>query len=510
MLLAACTTSTSSNDLPTSTPGSTVAGTTVPSPSTRPNIIVVMTDDQTVAQLSVMPKVKQLMTDKGISFSNFVVNTSECCPSRTTWLTGLQSRHHGVLWNVPPTGGFASFKNQELTLPVALQQVGYHTVMIGKYLNRYGERDPEDRYVPPGWSDFKGLIWPAESIYYGNSFYDNGQVLTLDPDEYVTSAITRLTVAAIDQSVEAGDPFFMMIGHVAPHAPGGLTLEEASKGQVLKQILERYPDGFVPAVPEPKYEGAADGVPLPGGPSFNEADISDKPKTTQRKPLDGQTIGKIEVLYRRALETLMSVDDSVSTMIDELDRRGVLENTYIFFTSDNGAFYGEHRYPYGKYYMYRTSRTVPLIVTGPGVPAGVVQPSVVSNLDMAPTIAELTGATLPRVPDGVSLVDMLRDGSVRKGRAIYLEGHAPDEKLVLPFDGVYTGRLLYIEHTNGEAELYDVQKDPDELDNLLAGNPPVDDVEQAMALLRVLRSCAGVTCQTIGSDLPVPSSGPEP
>lgn len=468
-----------------------------------PNVVVVMTDDQTTEQMRVLPQTASLVADRGVTFRNMVVNDSDCCPSRATFLTGQQSRHHGVLWNTPPTGGFAAFTDQETTLPVALQRAGYRTGYVGKYLNRFGERVPEDRYVPPGWTDFRGLVWPAESVFYGAAFFDNGDVT--ESDEYVTHAITRRAIEMIDEFAASGDPFFVMLGHVAPHSPSGIPLSEVIPGRLISQMAEL--GDIRPAVAEPRHVGRFADEPLPRPPSFNEADVSDKARVNQRRPLDDDMIETVTGLYRGALESLLSVDDSMAEIVEALERTCTLDETYIVFTSDNGYFHGEHRLPYGKYLPYRPSRSVPLVIAGPDTPRGVAVDSVVSNVDLAPTIAELAGAELLREPDGISLVPWLRDGSAaERGRAVYLEGHAPGGRLIIPFDAVFTGSDLYMELSNGEREYYDLVVDPHELENRFDDPASAPRLAAVQALLAELRDCIGASCGEVGRELPVPSS----
>jgi N-acetylglucosamine-6-sulfatase len=469
-----------------------------------PNIVVVITDDQTREQMRTMPQTQALLADRGVTFRNMVVNDSNCCPSRVTFLTGQQSRHHGVLWNTPPTGGFAAFEDQDTTLPVALQNAGYRTGYVGKYLNRFGERVPDDRVAPPGWTDFRALVWPAESVYYGAAFFDNGAITESGPDEYVTHEITERALEMIDDFADSGDPFFVVLGHVAPHSPSGIPLSDVIPGQLIRQLADR---GTEPAVAEPRYVGRFAAEPLPASPSFNEADVSDKAPVNRRRPLDDDAIQAITDRYRGALESLLSVDDSMAAVVAELERTCTREQTYIVYTSDNGFFYGEHRLPFGKYLPYRPSRSVPLVIAGPGTPAGASVDSVVSNVDLAPTIAELADATLLREPDGISLVPWLTEGrGAERGRAVYLEGHAPEGRLIIPFDAVYTGNELYVELSNGDREYYDLVTDPDEEENLFGDTSAAARISEVRELLIELRACEGRSCGEVGRELPVPSS----
>jgi len=146
--------------------------------------------------------------------------------------------------------------------------------------------------------------------------------------------------------------------------------------------------------------------------------------------------------------------------MDFLKTENLLANTYVFFTSDNGLFYGEHRFTTGKYLPFRPSRSVPLLVSGPGIPKGRVSKSMVSNVDFAPTIADIANVKLLRRPDGLSLLpELLGSDSLFLGRSIYLEGHAPKGRLILPFEGIVTSTYLYYVFSNGESEYYDLDAD---------------------------------------------------
>jgi N-acetylglucosamine-6-sulfatase len=472
----------------------------------RPNIVVVLTDDQTVEQVRVMPTVIDRLADVGTVLTNSVVNYSNCCPSRATLLTGQHASHHGVTWNDGPTGGFAAFKHQETALPVALHDAGYETVMIGKYLNRYGARDPEDRYVPPGWTDFKGLVFPAEAVYQSPAFYENGRLVE-HRGEYTTTVITDHALDAIDRLSVGTAPFFMLLGHVAPHGVGGIPLDEVLPGALEDQLLQRFPDFINPPVPEPRYIGRFVNETLPHDAAFNERDQDDKPAALQRQLLDGAQLAVMTHNYRAELSSLLSVDDSIGAVLDRLEQRCVLDDTIIVYTSDNGFFHGEHRFPAGKYFAYEPSIRVPLVVSGPGVPRS-VQPSLVSNVDLAPTIAEWAGAQLLRASDGRSLVPLFERPDEPWRRAVYVEGHAPPGINRPTFDGVHTGASVYLEYDDGSAELYDMVADPGQLENLVDDPSTAELLEAHRSLLSELRSCAGSACARVGADVPLAPSPP--
>jgi arylsulfatase A-like enzyme len=443
-----------------------------PAAAASPNVVVIETDDQTVADLAVMPQTRALIGAAGVRFTRSFVSLSECCPSRATFLTGQYAHNHGVLDNEPPYGGFARLRGAE-TLPVWLQRAGYATGLVGKYLNGYGRTD---RYlVPPGWTDFEGLIGSSTYRFYDFTMNVNGLLETTSLD-YQTDAITERSVDFVQRN--AGRfPFFLWTTYVAPHAGGPTELDD--------------PIGYQSTVPAPRHYGAFGGAPLPRPPSFNEADVSDKPGLIRKRPLlTPAQIAALTELRRQRLASLLAVDEGVARIVETLEATGTLANTVVIFTSDNGFMAGEHRVPSGKLLAYEPSIRVPLLMRGPGIPAGVRRRELVWNGDLAPTIVALAGAQ-PAFPlDGRSLL-----APPAPRRAILLEGPAVRKTLGLPrFTGLRTHRYKYVEHVWGARELYDLRRDPYELRNL-ARSPRMAGVKARLALrLARLRGCAGAGC----------------
>jgi N-acetylglucosamine-6-sulfatase len=197
--------------------------------------------------------------------------------------------------------------------------------------------------------------------------------------------------------------------------------------------------------------------------------------------------------YRQGLESLLAVDEGIVRVVDALRAAGELENTLIVFTSDNGYFYGEHRVPNGKVMMYEPSIRVPLILRGPGVPAGQRRRQLVTNADLAPTILEAAGAQpAGRLPDGRSLFPLLRDRGLEWGRELLVQG-APGF-MAVAYAALRNDRFVYAEHDNGERELYDLRRDPDQLDNVI-GERRFAAVEARLAeRLAALATCSGRSC----------------
>jgi N-acetylglucosamine-6-sulfatase len=434
----------------------------------RPNIVVVMTDDQTVESMRVMANVQALLAREGTTFANNFVSFSLCCPSRATFLTGQYAHNHGVMGNAPPYGGYYKLDSSN-TLPLWLQRGGYHTVHIGKYLNGYGTRSPTE--VPPGWSEWYGSVDPWSYLYNYYRLNENGQLVQYG-EQYQTDVYTDKAVDAIRRLAPQAQPFFLSVAYLAPH-------DEAPRESDVP------PYSGTP-VPAPAYRDRFANEPLPRPPSFNEADVLDKPAAIRRRPLlTAKQIAAITTKYRLQLATLLSVDDGVARIVQALQAAGELNNTLLIYTSDNGLFHGEHRIPGGKVGVYEPSIRVPLIIRGPGVPRGrrLMEPSI--NVDLAPTIVDAAHVRAGRVMDGRSLLQLLANPSHWE-RDVLLETRS--------YAGIRTLRYKYVEYRTGERELYDLARDPDELRSLQAVPRHAGIRSDLAGRLAALKACRGQTC----------------
>ena len=452
----------------------------------RPNVVVVMSDDQTQASISEMPRVAELLGAKGATFSNSFTNWPLCCPSRATLLTGQYAHNHQVLGNEPPLGGFERLDTSE-TLAVWLQRAGYYTAHIGKFLNGY-ERSAVG--VPPGWSEWHGS--KRTYTFYGYELLEDGQLVTYgDPDEdpdnpadpasYSTDVYTDKAVELIGRRAPSRDPFFLSLAYLAPHGGG------PNKPQ--GEPPTRCQGSAKPAV---RHKGAYASEPLPTPPSFNEADVADKPTGIRdRAPLSDTQVAEITREYRCRLESLLAIDEGVDRIVAALRAAGELDNTLIAYTSDNGFFHGEHRIATGKNRVYEEAIRVPLLIRGPGLDKGVQVDELVTNADLAPTILDAAEAQPGRVVDGRSILRFARHPSRLRGRELLVEQDS--------YVAIRTERYVYAEYVAGEnagqAELYDLETDPFELINQ-AANPAYDAAEGALAArLAELRTCSGPSCR---------------
>jgi N-acetylglucosamine-6-sulfatase len=444
----------------------------------RPNVVVVMTDDQDAASLSFMQNVQQLLVQQGTTFTNSFVSLSECCPSRATYLTGQYPHNHGVLTSWAPKGGYYAFQGQDNTLPVWLSNAGYDTAHIGKYLNGYGSKDPYE--IPPGWQEWYGSVDPSTYQMYGYTLNENGTLRTYgtDPSDYQTDVYTGKAVDYIQRHAPLSEPFFLSIAPLAPHG--------------------EWPFHSPDPRPAPRDLGYFASEPLPKPPSFNELYVNDKPAYIRAHPrFTSDDIDQITAHYRARLESLLAVDDLVGSIVQALGEEGELDNTLIIFTSDNGFMRGQHRIKSGKVVPYEESIRVPLVIRGPGIPAGARVDPLVSNIDWAPTIVDAAGASPGRVIDGISLLPVARDPTTAPNRTLLVEQHRATTITTDPprFSAIRTRRYLYVEYATGEREFYDLTTDPYEVRSL--HNDPSTGITRALLAKRLatLRTCAGSTCR---------------
>lgn len=496
----------------------------------RPNIVLISTDDQTLASMRAMPKVQRLLVDRGVSFTDNIASFPLCCPSRATWLTGDYAHNHGVIDNQERNGGgYQSLRDPEKVLPAWLDAAGYDTALVGKFLHDYRTLDPA-----PGWDRFWAMTAPTMVDYYGYDVTDSrgGKVhYGEDAPDYVTDALTRdYALPYIRSRAHDPDPFFLHVSYIAPH--WGRGRNDASG----RRCANGKPFAFetAKAKPAPRDAGAFANAPLPQSPSFNEADMSDKPGAVRgRAKLNGREIRDLTERYRCELASLLAVDRAVGEINAALARAHLTHRTYVIFTSDNGYMHGEHRIRAEKVQPYEEALKVPLVIRGPAIPAGRTIEAPVANVDLAPTILELAEAgepppALARPIDGRSLASYTY-GRGDPDRAILIESKRPPRLTAAgtyeapSWVGVRTHRYTYVEHyraevptleegfglpigsgTLSDTELYDLDLDPRELQSHHA-DPSYAPARESLAdALGQLRTCSGAACKL---DVSVPPPG---
>src|SRR6266516_3674952 len=346
-----------------------------------PNVVFVLTDDLSWNLVQYLPQVRQLQAD-GLTFNDYTVTDSLCCPSRSSIFTGRFPHDTGVFTNGGADGGFGYFHDhgeESQTFASALQAKGYQTAMMGKYLNGYLPADKlggTQPYVPPGWTewDVAGNGYPEFNynlnenhtvVHYGNR-----------PQDYLTDVLAGKGSSFIAKSAAAHKPFLLEIATFAPHAP------------------------YTPA---PRAATSFPGHKAPRGPAFDTLPTNAPPWLAGRAPLTAAEKTNIDVSFRKRAQAVQAVDRMIAALRATLAKAGVAGNTYVVFSSDNGYHMGQYRLNPGKMTAFDTDIRVPLVVAGPGVPAGAVSDAAVANIDLAPTFEHLGGAPIPDNVDGHSL-----------------------------------------------------------------------------------------------------------
>lgn len=409
-------------------------------PLVKPNIIFFLTDDQTIEAIghnpSAMPYLRARLddpTDHWITFDQAFLNTPICCPTRATLFTGLYSHHTGVETN----GQGAALRDFESsTIATWLHADGYYTGLIGKYINKYPFGAPF--YTPPGWDR-----WVANfNDFYNYTNDEDGTLIRYgsDPADYSTDVLAGKAVDFI-ATAPTDRPFFL---YAAPKA------------------------GHDPYTPAPRDVDAFAGMRPTRSPDFNEADVSDKPTWVQHLGRMGPELIRQQDLARQhQFESLLAADDAVRDIFHALSARGELDHTVFIFMSDNGFAFGEHRWKTKKCEYEECTRT-PLLIRYPGVDSR-VDHSLVSSIDIAPTLAALAETQPASCVDGRSLVPLVLDRRISWRGGVLL--HAIDDAYPMPgYWGIHTKAYLYVEFTTGEKELYDLKgvlgpADPYELTN---------------------------------------------
>jgi arylsulfatase A-like enzyme len=429
----------------------------------RPNVVFVLTDDLSMDLLRFMPHV-QAMQRRGLTFENYFVSDSLCCPSRSSIFTGEFPHDTHVFSNFGPAGGFHAFYShgdQRHTFALALQRAGYATSLMGKYLNGYmnveGVATDGSRarvvgrtYVPPGWSDWAVAGWGYSEFNYRMN--ENGAIRNYGSrrSDYLTDVLTRRGVGFIGRAAAADTPFFLELSTFAPHSP------------------------YVPASRD---AAAFPGLRAPRPPSFDRLPTHAPRWLSGHRRLTKKQLARIDTVFRLRAQDVQAVDRMIGRIEAALAADGVRRNTYLVFSSDNGLHTGEYRLMPGKLTAFDTDIHTPLVVVGPGVPAGARSRAMVENVDLAETFVQLGGASIDG--DGQSLVSLLHGHDAPGWRnAVLVEHHGPNLSGQDPdfqqsaggspwtYEAMRAPTFLYVEYRDGERELYDLRRDPFELHNV--------------------------------------------
>ncbi len=522
-----------------------------------PSFVVIQTDDQTLESLyatfrtpaiRAMPNTVDMIGKRGMTFNDYYVPYPLCCPSRVSMLTGRYAHSHGVKGNVQPNGGAFGFSFRAAAshnLATWLQGAGYRTIHVGKFLNGYGD-EPYDNgtWVPPGWSAWHSVLKAdTHHYFYGYQLNNNGTIDgpygdsgTWEPREYTvrddigcpyaplnglpcfhqTDTLSNIAMAEMI-STSPEQPFYLQLDYTAPHG-----------------------DFRRPAGPEPtpRHYDWFKGAPMPHDRSegFAEGNVTDKPSFIRGS--EYLTLGEIHtyrIYWNKQLESLRDIDDGVKLILDTLGAMQRLRNTYVIFTSDNGFFFGEHRLTGGKFLAYEPATHMPFLIRGPGIRPGSESDELMMNIDVAPTLLELAGVKADKSIDGRSMVPFLDDPELRTLRPTLFESFVESSdvnengaiaeprpssrpqagaaassgasaSLLAPpkdYGGIRLGPYKYIAWPNGEKELYDLEKDPYELNNIVRIPNYFPIRNYLHRELRDLENCVGRGCREEASEIPL-------
>jgi N-acetylglucosamine-6-sulfatase len=432
----------------------------------RPNIILVLTDDQDASTLPHMPYVAGEFQANATTFPNATYNFPLCCPSRVSILRGQYTHNHRVWENIEPEGGYERFVevgDDDSHVARWLDEEGYSTGMFGSYLNGYAPRRDDPK--PEGWDRFV----PRGLSYKGKRH---------SPEAYEDEVIKENAMRWLKQRVPGRRPLFAWISFYAPHEPYDF---------------------------DPHYRDRFTEVPLPKPPSFDEKDVSDQPEYVANWPqLTEEGVRELARDHQDRLRALLTPDDAVKSIVELLEAEGELDDTYIVFWSDNGFMMGQHGL-LAKRHAYLESISFPMIVRGPGVLRGASDPRVVMNQDLAPTFAEIGHADTPAFVDGRSMLPIL-DGTGPWREVALIEAPESPSRLrpelrVPSYRGLRAEDYTYVEYATGEREYYDLPGDPHQLTNAYAS---LDETRKAALRekTRALAECAGANCRSLEDGTP--------
>ncbi|KAH7628344.1 alkaline-phosphatase-like protein [Sordaria sp. MPI-SDFR-AT-0083] len=521
----------------------------------QPNIVFTLTDDQDLhlQSLDYLPLIKKCLADEGTTYKRHYCTTAICCPARVSLWTGKQAHNTNVTDVLPPYGGLPKFISQgfnEAYLPVWLQEAGYDTYYTGKLFNAHTVDNYDSPYLA-GWNGSDFLLDPYTYSYLNATFQRNRDAPVSYEGQYSVDVLAEKAYRFLDDAAQnvhkGGRPFFLGIAPIAPHSNVEPRIPSSAAGALHRRPTSEEDDieklvSFTPPIPAARHAHLFPDVVVPRTPHFNPSSRASGVSWISQLPVQSaENVAFNDHFYRQRLRTLQSVDELVAGVIERLERHGLLEDTYVFYTTDNGYHIGQHRLQPGKECGFEEDINVPLIVRGPGVKKGAVAEVVTSHVDLAPTVLKLAGALGGDDDDDNKKVEEYKlDGEAIPLTAEDLEeakekgerhehvtveywGFALSEGRLFGKDATrfWTNNtykavrilgdgynLYYSVWCSGEHELYDLQTDPYQLNNLLApssldsGNTPSSllgvpfqkVVVRLDSLLFVLKSCKGKTC----------------
>ncbi len=431
----------------------------------RPNVLFILTDDQSRLDAENMESLRSLVSSRGAKMSRAYATTPQCCPSRASFLTGKYTKNHGVLSNVKPYAwdAFRDSGGDKSTVATWLNDAGYRVGYAGKYMNNYGgqQNATTTTYVPPGYDAWWG--WQGGRRDYGREFKinANGEIKSYNATNlHETDYLSDRAEGFVRNSEGRKAPWFFTLATNAPHTP--------------HEALGRHAG-----------EHAGDTMPLP--PSYQEEDVSDKPAwvetAAERMPPEEH-----EGQWRNKMDDQEFIDDAIEDLTTALAETGQSDETYIIYAGDNGcANYANRVYCKGA--PYEPSIGIPMSIAGPGIEPQ-ENPALVGNIDVAPTIADWADASVPADVDGRSMAPILENPGADWRSSLMVDFYSAH-----PYKGLLTSDgKRYFEYETGEREYYDLDEDPWQLQNSYNTLQP-EQRDQLSRRLEALRNCSGNTCR---------------
>ena len=459
-------------------------------PNERLNIVNILLDDASSNLLRRMPTIQSRMVKRGTRMPNAIYSVAWCGPSRASMFTGRYPHNHGVGFCMDgyptPEGGGAwdIFRNgransEASTYATWLRDSGYYTGYIGKYMNGYDGTTT----VPPGWDRWFGY----EGNYGSGPTYEineNGTIREYSRKVHDTDYMAFRAKGFIRDRKDDSEPFLLTVATNAPHVPDWVARRHKSKFPAAK---------------------------LPKSPNFNEANVSDKGSYMRGRPkLTQEQVDRLDLRHRQRLRSMLSVDEMVGGILNTLQETGQMKDTYIFLWNDNGYHLGNHRIRDGKLFPYEEDVRYPMVVRGPGVPKDKVMPQEISNIDIAPTFADIANTEPESSVDGRSFLPLLGssppDSSAWRDAVLTEFKGAPHPEAPPPYNSIRTNTVKLIEYEGGDVEFYDLRKDPFELQS----NARDPRVPALLERLHELDSCADDSCRAAdGGDSEPGATAPE-
>ncbi|OWY53885.1 putative arylsulfatase [Alternaria alternata] len=454
---------------------------------------MIMTDDQDLHlnSLDYQPAVLKHFRDKGTFYSKHFVTMAQCCPSRVSLWTGMAGHNTNVTDIQPPFGGYPKFIQEGLNdryLPVWLQQAGYNTYYTGKLMNAHGT-STWNKPFPKGWTGSDFLLDPYTYNYNNATLQRNQDPPRSYPGNYSTDLISSKALGFLEDAASSDAPFFLGVMPIGPHAE---TVQPASPGALPT---------FNPPVPALRHKDLYQGVKVPRTDNFNPNKTSGASFIAKLPQQNSTVVEYNDEYYRLRLATLAAVDDLVDAMFERLEAMGLLDNTYVIYTSDNGYHIGQHRLPPGKACAIEEDIGVPMFIRGPGVPEGATVDSPTTHTDIVPTLFSLARIPLLKQFDGIPMPITEKDYANARHEHVNIEfwGENLDE-------GMYGSPVPRANNTYKSLRVvandYDLSytTDPSQMNNLWNTNGTSNDLDiqrlwpRLDALLMVTKSCKGEAC----------------